>query len=550
MFRKKINIKIYALLVVTAFAGTACKKELEKSPLASYANETFWTSEQNAMLALTGVYRGNIQMTKSAEFSVTDWWSYHGLLYLELATDNAYDRRGDNAVTTRLANGTMTADLGILGDFWRASYIRIGRANFFLDNLGKTPMPEAKLKRMEAEARFIRACTYFYMSQYWKDVPLVTKTLTLDEANNVSKAPKAEVVKFVEDELKTVAAILPRAKDLPATERGRATAQAALAFLGRLQLSEKKFPEAAATYKTIVDYNDNAIDPSYESLFNGTNEASKEIIFATQYLQDLAPNAMQQHNYPAAAGGWHLHCPLGSLVEAYDFSDGTPFSFADPRYNPQNVAQNRDPRLQYTVLFNNAPFRNLRYISHPDSTKSPDQLTTSKQATRTGFGLHKFNYDGFAGGDLQNSGIDLPIIRYAEVLLSYLEAKLEAGDAIDQALLDATINKVRSRAGVGLPAVTTTGAAALRTILRKERRVELALEGIRYWDLLRWGVAADVLKGDFYGAAFPGAINLRKKGTVADPASRWFVTSKAFRAGTDEKWPVPQREVNINPKLQ
>ena len=79
---------------------------------------------------------------------------------------------------------------------------------------------------------------------------------------------------------------------------------------------------------------------------------------------------------------------------------------------------------------------------------------------------------------------------------------------------------------------------------------ELALEGIRYWDLLRWGVAGQVLKGDFYGAAYPGAINLRKKGTAIDPASRWFVTSKAFRTGTDEKWPVPQREVNINPKLQ
>ena len=533
-----------------AFAGSACKKELQKTPLASYANETFWTSEQNAQLALTGVYRGNIQMTKSAEFSATDWWSYYGLLYLEFATDNAYDRRGDNAATNRLSNGTMTADLGILGEFWNASYLRIGRANFFLENLAKTPMPEARMRRMEAEARFIRACTYFYMSQYWKDVPLVTKTLTLDEANTVSKAPKAELVKFVEDELKAAAAVLPRAKDLPATERGRATVQAALAFLGRLQLGEKKFAEAAATYKTIIDFNDNAINPSYESLFNGTNETSKEIIFATQYLQDLASNAMQQHNYPAVAGGWHLYCPLGSLVESYDFTDGTPFSFTDPRYNPQDVSQQRDPRLKYTVLYNNAPFRNLRYVSHPDSTKSPDQLTTSKQATRTGFGLRKFNYDAFAGGDLQNSGIDLPVIRYAEVLLSYLEAKLEAGEAIDQALLDVTINRVRGRASVAMPAVTATDAATLRTVLRKERRNELALEGIRYWDLLRWGVAGQVLKGDFYGAAYPGAVNLRKKGTAVDPVSRWFVTSKAFRTGTDEKWPVPQREVNINPKLQ
>ncbi|AWO00289.1 RagB/SusD family nutrient uptake outer membrane protein [Chitinophaga alhagiae] len=550
MYRRISTIKIFALLGVLAFAVSACNKELNKSPLASFSSDVFWTSEQNALLALTGVYRSNIQMQKTAEFSPTDWWSYHGLLYLEFASDNAYDRRGDNSVVNRLSNGTMTADLGILGNFWEASYLRIGRANFFLENLGKTPVAEAKLKRMEAEARFIRACTYFYMSQYWKDVPLVTSTLTLEEANTVSKAPQAEVVKFVEDELTAVAAILPRAKDLPAAERGRATQQAALAFLGRLQLAEQKFTEAVATYKTIVDLNDNAIDPNYESLFNGTNEASNEIIFATQYLQDLAPNGMLQHNYPAIAGGWHLYCPLGSLVESYEFTDGTPFSFNDPRYNPADVAQDRDPRLGYTVLYNNAQFGRFPYITHPDSTSSRDQLTTTKQGTRTGFGLRKYNYDAFAGGDLQNSGIDLPIIRYAEVLLSYLEAKLEAGEAIDQALLDATINKVRSRAGVNMPTVTATDAAALRTILRRERRNELALEGLRYWDLLRWGIAAQVLSGDFYGAAFPTAVNLRKKGNIVDPARRWYVTSKAFRAGMDEKWPVPQREVNINPKLQ
>lgn len=541
----------YLLLIGLCGAGSmSCQKELNKSPLNNYSNDVFWTSEQNAMLALTGVYRGNIQMQKSAEFNATDWWSYNGLLFIELATDNAYDRRGDNAGTNRLSNGTMTADLGILGDYWSSSYIRIGRCNYFLENVGKTPISAAKLARMTAEARFLRACTYFYMSQYWKDVPLVTKTLSLQEANTVTKTPKAQVVDFVISELNAAAADLPQYKDIPASERGRASKQAAMAFLGRLQLSEKKFADAAATYKKIIDFNDNSIDPNFQSLFNGTNENSKEIIFATQYLQDLAPNAMLQHLYPAAAGGWHLYCPLGNLVESYDFKDGTPFSFSDIRYNPADISANRDPRLKYTVLYNNQPFKTIRYVTHPDSTKSPDQLTTTKQATRTGFGMGKFSYEGFAGGDLQNSGIDLPIIRYAEVLLSYLEAKLEGGDAIDQGLLDATINKIRTRPGVNMPPITVTDIPTLRTLLRKERRNELALEGIRYWDLLRWGNAAQVLKGDFYGAAFPGAVNLRKNNGAIDPYSRWYVTTKAFRAGTDEKWPIPQRETNINPNLK
>ncbi|MCX2450452.1 RagB/SusD family nutrient uptake outer membrane protein [Pedobacter sp. PLR] len=532
---------------------SSCKKELNKSPLAQFSTEAFWTSQANVNLALAGLYKGNIQMSvnpTSAEYSATDWWSYHGLLYTEFATDNAYDRRGDNSGYNTLTNGTLTATNGYLANYWTASYARIARSNYFLENISKAAIDPAIVARMIAEARFIRACQYFYLSQFFGSVPLVQKTLTPSEANTVTKATKQAVQDFAEQEFKESAAALPRYGQMAGTDRGRATAQAALAFLGRLYLAEEKWPDAAATYKQIIDFGDNLIDPNFESLFNGTNETSKEIIFATQYLQDLAPNGMMQHNYPAILGGFMLECPLGSLVESYEFTDGTPFSFSDPRYNAANPALNRDPRLKFTVLANGQPFKNITYNSHPDATSSPDQLTTTKQGTRTGFALKKFNSEAFSGGDLQNSGIDLPIIRYAEVLLGYLEAKLEAGQAGDQALLDATINKVRARSTVNMPRVTEMNPAALRVILRRERRNELALEGIRYWDLLRWKNIGQVLNGDFYGAAFPGATNLRKKGSTVDPYSRWYVTSKAFRVGQDELWPIPQSEVSINPNLK
>jgi len=544
-----IYIKAMLLMSFISLLFMACKKELNTAPLDQFANETFWTSEDNAMLALTGVYRGNIQMNGSAEFSPTDWWSYHGLLYLEFASDNAYDRRGDNSAFNKLSNGTLTADVAILGNYWNASYKRVAQTNFFLENVDKTPMDADKITRFKAEARFIRAAQYFYLSQYWGAVPLITQTLTLEEANNVTKASKEEVVSFVLQELKEVAAQLPSYGQLPSKERGRASKQAALAFLGRLELAEQEFSEAAITYKAIIDATENNIDPNYESLFNGSNEASNEIIFSTQFLTDLAGNGMLQHNYPAMLGGWHLFCPLGSLVEAYQFTDGTDFSYSNPKYNPKNISQDRDPRLNYSILINEKTFKGIPYISHPDSTTSPDQLTTSKQATRTGFGLRKFNDESFSG-NLENSGIDLPIIRYAEVLLSYLEAKLEAGDPISQALLDETINKVRARASVNMPAVVVTNPDNLRPLLRNERRIELAFEGIRYWDLLRWKIAKDILNDDFYGAPFPGAKNIRKKGNAVDPYSRWYVTTRAFREGIDDHWPVPQSEVNINPNLK
>ncbi|WP_316822137.1 RagB/SusD family nutrient uptake outer membrane protein [Pedobacter gandavensis] len=552
----KVTYLYKFLLPVLLISGTlgSCKKELNKIPLDQFSTEGFWTSQANVNLALAGMYRGNIQMSANptgAEYSATDWWSYHGLLYTEFATDNAYDRRGDNSGFNTLTNGTLTATNGYLGNYWQASYARIARCNYFLENIAKADIAPAIMARMQAEARFIRACQYFYLSQFFGSVPLVQKTLTMTEANTVSKATKQAVQDFAEQEFKASATILPRYGQMAGSERGRATAQAALAFLGRLYLAEENWVDAASTYQQIIDFGDNSIDPNFESLFNGTNETSKEIIFATQYQQDLAPNAMMQHNYPAVLGGFMLHCPLGSLVESYEFTDGTPFSFSDPRYNAANPGLNRDPRLKYTVLYNGQSFKNIIYNSNPDAISSADQLTTTKQGTRTGFALKKFNSEAFSGGDLQNSGIDLPIIRYAEVLLGYLEAKLEAGQAAgNQALLDATINKVRGRSTVNMPRVTETDPTALRVILRRERRNELALEGIRYWDLLRWKNIGQVLNGDFYGAAFPGATNLRKKGNAVDPYSRWYVTSKNFRVGQDEHWPIPQSELSINPNLK
>ncbi|WP_313265830.1 RagB/SusD family nutrient uptake outer membrane protein [Sphingobacterium sp.] len=543
-------IKLALCILFASSLSISCKKQLETNPLDKFANETFWTSETNARSALTGLYKAEIQMNSLAEFSPTDWWSYNGLLYLEFASDNAYDRRGDNSVFNKLSDGTLTNNNGNLDAYWMYTYKKIARVNYFLENIDKTPISAELLARFKAEARFIRACQYFYLSQYWGDAPLVTKTLTPNEANQVSKAKKQELVTFVERELQEAANDLPSYGKLTTAERGRASKQAALAFLGRIQLAEKSYADAIKSYEQIINANENSIDPNYSGLFNGTNETSKEIIFATQYLVDLAGNGMFQHNFPAVAGGWHLHCPLGSLVESYGFTDGTAFSYDDARYNAQDISKNRDPRLAFTVITNGDRFKNLKYTSHPDSTLSIDQLTTTKQATRTGYGLRKFNDEGFSG-NLQNSGADVPIVRYAEVLLSYLEAKLENGDPITSELLDKTINAVRKRSSVNMPAINVQSSTALRSALRNERRVELALEGLRYWDLLRWGIAKDVLKGDFYGAPFPNAKNLRiKSGGSKDPYSRWYVTSKSFRAGQDEHWPIPQNEVNINPNLK
>lgn len=531
------------MLVLGAVFMSSCEKELNLSPTDQFDDATFWTNETNALLALTGAYRGNIVMNEP-EYQPSDWWSYNGLIWLELATDNAYHKAGDNSPWNRITNGNSVPNLAPYGSYWSNSYAKIARCTDFLENIEKVQMDETKKKRMIAEVRFLRACQYYYMSQFWGSVPLVEKVLTKEEANTLSKAPKQEIVAFTLQELEEAVIDLPRHKDIVPTERGRASMQTALAFLGRMQMAEGMYVEAAATYKTIIDFGDNIIDPEYGDLFKTTGENSNEILFSTQRIENINATSFPQHFTPSAFGGFHVMFPLGSLVESYQFNDGTPFSYNDPRYDPKNLGNNRDPRLNLTILYNGAPFKTSTYVSHPDAVNSLDQT----RGVFSGYGMRKWT-DETIQGSLRNYGGNEPVIRYSEILLSYLEAKLEAGEPIDQALLDATINRVRARASVNMPPVIITSPDLLRPLLRNERRVELALEGIRYLDLLRWKIADQVLKGDFYGAPFPDATNIRKKGNITDPYNRWFVTTKNFKKGINELWPIPQNEVSINPNL-
>lgn len=534
----------YRIAIILAGILSLGGCDLERNPLYELADTNIWESEETAKVALVGLYN----VDNSNPPTPTDWWSTSGLVFLEFATDNAFDRRGVNSEYHRLTDGTLLTTNSYIKAYWKASYRRISYCNDFLNGIDKLQADPSVRNRFKAEAKFIRAAQYFYLAQYFQDVPLVTKPLSLDEANNVSKASKSEIIEFVITELKEAVNELPRYKDLTNSEIGRASKQAALAFLGRTYLGEKLFNEAAAVYKEIIDYGDNIIDDDYESLFIPSNQNSKENIFSIQYLQDKRKNDLAQRCFPAKDGGWCIMNPLGSLFEAYQFTDGTDFSFESPLYDADDLAKNRDPRLKATLLYDGTMFKGTEYISHPDS-KSPDRVEGG-QTTQTGFLIRKYMDESYTGG-LQNYGGNTPIIRYAEILLSYLEAQLEGGAVITQQLLDETINKVRGRQSVQMPAIREMNPDKLRSILRNERRVELALEGIRLWDLMRWGIAHEVLNGEVYGAPFPGAVRQKPNPDgVVDKYGRWYVTTRAFRKESDYRWPIPQSEQNINPNLR
>lgn len=219
------------LVLVMLFLILSCDKELEQYPSNAFAKDNFWTSESNANIALTGAYRGAIEY--GTQVVPSDWWTYCGIVFMEFATDNAYDRRGDNSTQNRLTNGTLLPNNNVVNGYWQGSYKRIAICNDFLENIDKVPIDQAKIDRMTAEVRFLRAATYFYITQFWGSAPLITRTLTPDEANNVDKATKAELVSFVISELKAAAEDLPSFGELTGSEAGRASKQGGFGLFGK-----------------------------------------------------------------------------------------------------------------------------------------------------------------------------------------------------------------------------------------------------------------------------------------------------------------------------
>ena len=544
---KKIKY-ILGTALLASFTVTSC--DLERYPLTDLSEENFWNEDKNAELALTALYRGSI--TNGVEYNVSDFWSYHGLLFTEHLTDNAFDRRGENNNFFKITSGKLDASNNFIVNYWKSAYKRIGACNRFLEGIEGAADTDYK-KRLVAEARFLRATQYHYLASYFKDVPLVTTVLSGEESNNVVKESQTNILNWCIAEFEAAATDLPRFKDITASEVGRVCKQASLAFAGRTYMLMKNWSKAAEVYKEIIGYGDNVIHSNYSELFSPkTGTSNNENIFSIAYKENYFGSGLPQHILSAKDGGWSLSNPSGGLFEAYEFIDGTPFSYDDPRYNPNNLGENRDPRLDYTIYYNGATFMGTEYRMSPDYDASKkERIDYSSEASKTGFMWRKY-FDENPIADLQSYSSVTPVVRYAEVLLSYLECLVESGASINQTVLDNTINQIRGRAGVNMPAITETDSNKLREIVRHERRIELAYEGIRLWDLFRWNIAHEVLVGEIWGAPYPNSEKYESSTKNVDPTGncRWYVGRRDFRNPQDYTWPVPQSEQNINPNLR
>ncbi|MCD6355627.1 MAG: RagB/SusD family nutrient uptake outer membrane protein [Prolixibacteraceae bacterium] len=533
----KIYIKTLVLTLFVSSIFFSCEENiLDKQPLDQLSTENFWTTPEDVDLALAGVYN-----------KATTWSSADHICEFDDNTDNGTDRKINQAFLTY---GNLNPASSEIKNYWNRSYHEIAGCNYFLENVEKVEgLNAAKKAEMNAEVRFLRAFTYFNMSQYYGGVPLVDKLLTMEESITINTSSKTDIENFVLSELDAIVNDLPATR--PSGEHGIIVKAAALAVKGRLLMAEQKWTEAATTYKTIIDLGVHQIDPQYAELFNGKNEESSEIIFSRKYLAGEIANSTQLYYRPNVDGGWHHMNPYQSLVDAYLCTDGLSIE-ESPLYDPmhpvvKNGVNYRDPRLLYTVFYPGISIiKGKVYQGNPDSTSVVGDVFTY-DAGMTGYCLQKY-VDNDYSGDVYSSGVDIPIIRYAEVLLSYLESKINAGDAIDQNLLDLTINAVRGRASVGMPAVTETDPTKLMKILKQERRVELAWEGLRYWDLNRWGEAAKKLSNQtMYGIKITDDPSNYTRFPVGS-TGHYKVFDLKYHS-TDLPWPIPQDELDINTTL-
>ena len=534
----KNSFLIIGLCALTVSIG--CKKTfLDRDPLDSYTNDALWHTSNDALTALNGCYS---TWGKSNN-------GYFGALS-DCATDNAFDQfPWENwlAVSAGIATPTNPG-------YTKWNYTCIQTCNWFLDNVGKTSMDATLKARIIAEAKFLRAFEYFTISQLYGAVPLVLHNLSTDSANLLKQTPKSDVVTFILSELATITPDLP--VSYSGADLGRITQGAAIALKARVELFNQKYPDCIADCQKLMTapftYDRY---PSYVDLFRQPFADNKEVILDVQFKASDNPFQWTRNLTINSLGGYCSAAPTQALVDAYETTDGKTIDDPSSIYNPAQPYQNRDPRLTATVFYPGTQYSSsLGYGMYYDPISSSPQTVDhwgNNNCSPTGYAERKLTpVIADFPGDPNNSGLDVILIRYAEIKLMDAEAKIE-NNQIDASVYD-DINFVRTRPGVNMPAVDQTkynDQTSLRTLVRRERRVELALEGLRWYDIQRWQIGDQVMVGQVTGclqgtvSQTNGAVTLTPGTTIKAGAPRTFDKDKNYL------WPIPQTEIDLNKNL-
>jgi hypothetical protein len=529
---------LLSTIPAAALLLSSCSKNfLNRQPLDAYSNSSLWTDSSDAAAALNGVYAG--QNTSWSD-NASGWADGFLVNYMDCASDNAYSQfvwegfqdYGDGLVTAADQNNDI---------FWGPLYTNIQKCNWFLENVGATPMGAVGKAQMIAQVRFIRAYQYFWLTQCYGDAVLDTTTVTTSQANTSVRTPKASVVAFELSELSAAIPNLPTS--YPSAQQGQITQGAAIALKMRIELYEGDYADCITDAQTIMNVGIYSLSPSYVNLFRIGYEASPEDILDVQYLENTHPNGTLGVMVPNSLGGWSSINPTQSLVDNYETITGKLITDPNSGYDSTQPYTNRDPRLTATIL---VPGQFGNGIYYDPITPTSDDYYPNNNCSKTGYEVRKFTSNLSDFDNIWSTSLDMMLIRYSEVLLSYAEAKIEAGQ-IDASVY-AAIDQVRVRAG--LPATDQSvynSQSTLRTLIRRERRSELAMEGLRWWDIQRWQIGPQVMNGIVYGVK-TGTVNT-STGQVTFTGPNIQVQTRLFDASKNYLWPIPQSEINVNNKI-
>jgi hypothetical protein len=526
------NIRLYAIVMLGALFAASC--DLDRFPETDLSDASFWATEDNFMQACNTLY------------TLVD--GINDVRYDDIRSDFAFSyRNGANEVSsgTRIAPST-SAD-------WDKPYEMIFNANKIIEKAAEAQDVKS-INRWIGEAKFWRAYAYYRLVSKFGDVPLVLNTLDIDSPElEEGRTERALIVQQIYDDLDDAAANLPAFTALGSVQYGRTSKSAALALKARVALYEgtrQKFhnygqPDAdltiaiSAAEAVMASGHQLYTAKPYFNLFqyDGEGFANKENILSVIFGVNDA-KVIRSHNLAReiGQGGFNVTRPM---IEQYLCTDGLPYDKSplteNPETGPLSIFKNKDPRMGASLF------------KEGDTYNNPDTYPLIPTGSViTGFNSRKY----YIQADWINgkSYIDIAMIRYAEALLIYAEAKFELNGSISDADLDKSINLLRGR--VSMPHLTNAFVAAhgldMRTEIRRERNVELAQEGFRYDDINRWKIAEDVLPKEMVGATyFPimgASWNISDDGyLLAQTGSTRF-----FDPAKDYLYPIPTREISLS----
>lgn len=536
----KLNFLKYSAVAVVFLASLSGCQDLDLAPTDKFTEANYWTSAEKASMVLNTAYG---QLTSSGRYFSN-----------ESLSDNMYEGRG-NSSEKMISSGQADASNSRFSEEWKNSYAGIKTCNVFLENVDKVPnMNETLRTRMKAEARFIRAWLYLQLTTWYGDVPLFEKDITLEESKSISRTPKAAILTFIYNELDEVEAVLPTNTEYAEADRGRITKGAAIALKARAYLYQNDWANVVAACEKLIGNTSNgtyALFSSYEGIFKPENEYNSEVILDYQYVPSVRVWEEMYDLAPLSVGARiNSKAPTQELVDDYIMMNGKSIKEANSGYDESNPYKNRDPRFAATIVYHGAkwvrPDGTIQTIYiKPGSTPSDntygnvdEYIGAGSNSTSTGYYLRK-NYDATSEIGMK-SGLNLILIRYADVLLMYAEAMNELGK-MDEAVWNKTIRPLRERAGfTDAPSLIYPTEGNMQTIIRRERRVELAMEGLRIFDIRRWKTAENVLNGYPHGAQF---------GEASIDNGYIRLEKRTFNAERDYLWAVPLSQKDLNPNL-